>query len=280
MVRRSETAKAFHRVISLRGFRQQREERISKMTTLRKWRFPILIGSGLIAAGALVYFSNGHVSTEKTQGAIGQRDVYRDGQVNSADVATPGSAPVANEAILQSSEFKALAKNPAFQEVMRADVFNENHTRKAMADLFADKSFVAAAQDERFAQLVNSATFQAALKAHSDLFVALKSEMRTMDLRKADTNKADTNKADLRDLGLADSNLKQLLKNESFRMLARQEVFQNLLASSALRASLQDKAFASMASHEEFQRALESGAMTRAMSASMLNRALSESSKK
>ena len=67
------------------------------MTSLRKWRFPILIGSGLIAAGVLFYFSNTHVSTDKTQGAIGQRDVYRDGQVNSADVATPGSAPVATQ---------------------------------------------------------------------------------------------------------------------------------------------------------------------------------------
>jgi len=244
------------------------------MTTLRKWRFPILIGSGLIAAGALVYFSNGRVSTEKTQGAIGQRDVYRDGQVNSADVATPGSAPVANEAILQSSEFKALAKNPAFQEVLRSDVFNE-HGRRAMADLFADKSFVAAAQDERFARLVNSATFQAALRAHTDLFVALKAEMRTMDLRKADTNKAD-----LRDLGLADSNLKQLLNNESFTMLAQRRAFQTLLASSALRASLQDKAFASMASQPGFRDALASGTMTRAMSANMENRALSESGKR
>src|SRR5580658_8658121 len=95
------------------------------MTTQRKWRFFILIGAGLIAAGALVYFSNGHVSTSKTQGAIGQRDVYRDGKVASADVAQPGSAPVATDAILKSSEFKALAKNQAFQELMRSDSFNE-----------------------------------------------------------------------------------------------------------------------------------------------------------
>ena len=87
------------------------------MTSLRKWRFPILIGSGLIAAGVLFYFSKTHVSSDKTQGAIGKRDVYRDAQVNSADVAAPGSAPVATQAILESSEFKALAKNQAFQEL-------------------------------------------------------------------------------------------------------------------------------------------------------------------
>jgi hypothetical protein len=45
------------------------------MTTLRKWRFPILIGAGLIAAGALFYVSNYRVNPEKTQGAIGKRDV-------------------------------------------------------------------------------------------------------------------------------------------------------------------------------------------------------------
>src|SRR5271154_362751 len=66
------------------------------MTRLRKWRFPVLIGSGIIAACGLVYFANGHIGTDKTQGAIGKRDVYRDSQVSSADVATPGSAPVAN----------------------------------------------------------------------------------------------------------------------------------------------------------------------------------------
>jgi len=84
------------------------------MTFLRKWRFPILIGGGLLAAGALIYVGNAHVGNDKTQGAIGKRDVYRDAQVNSADVATPGSAPVATQAILESSEFKELAKNPAF----------------------------------------------------------------------------------------------------------------------------------------------------------------------
>ena len=45
-------------------------------------------------------------------------------QVNSADVATPGSAPVATQAILESSEFKSLAKNQAFQELMANSDFN------------------------------------------------------------------------------------------------------------------------------------------------------------
>ncbi len=58
----------------------------------------------------LMYFSSARVSSEKTQGAIGKRDVYRDSQVNTADIAAPGQAPVATTAILESSEFKSLAQ--------------------------------------------------------------------------------------------------------------------------------------------------------------------------
>src|ERR1700692_4715438 len=108
------------------------------MTSLRKWRFPILIGSGLIAAGVRVYFSNKHVSSDKTQGAIGKRDVYRDGQVNAADVATPGTAPVATEAILQSGEFKSLAKNQAFQEMLKSDAFAKLSRYEAFVRLLSD----------------------------------------------------------------------------------------------------------------------------------------------
>ena len=94
------------------------------MTKFRKWRFPILIGSGILTAAALIYFANGRVNSEKTQGAIGKRDVYRDGQVDAASVgATPGTAPVAMQAILDSKEFKALAKNQAFQSLMASHEF-------------------------------------------------------------------------------------------------------------------------------------------------------------
>jgi NADPH-dependent curcumin reductase CurA len=94
-------------------------------TTFRRLRFPILIGGGIIAAGILVYFSNGHINQQKTQGAIGQRDVYRDGEVKASDVAaTPGEAPVAVNAILQSKEFKALANNSDFQATINSSDFN------------------------------------------------------------------------------------------------------------------------------------------------------------
>jgi len=93
--------------------------------TARKLRFPVLIGSGVIAAGILVYFANGYINSQKTQGAIGHRDVYRDGEVKAADVAaTPGAAPVAIKAILESKEFKSLANNSDFQAMVTNASFN------------------------------------------------------------------------------------------------------------------------------------------------------------
>jgi hypothetical protein len=202
------------------------------MTTLRKWRFPILIGSGLIAAGILFYFSNTHVSSDKTQGAIGQRDVYRDGQVASADVATPGSAPVATTAILESSEFKSLAKNPAFQELLKEDAFNQLGRRSEVAGLLADRNFRNEVQDLRFAALVRLDAFQLALRNHADLYSALKDEAM---FKAMDSN-----------------GLRMLLKNEVFMRLATEKSFQGLLASNALRENLRNEAFLALLSRSDF----------------------------
>jgi hypothetical protein len=97
------------------------EKRI-QMTPLRKWRLQILIGS-LMAAGALINPAYAQDGPGQTHGGIGKRDVYRDAQVNSADVDTPGSAPVASQAISQGNELKSLAKNPG-QELLRTDALD------------------------------------------------------------------------------------------------------------------------------------------------------------
>lgn len=90
------------------------------MTTLRKWRLQILIGGGLMAAGALISPANAQDDPGQTHGGIGKRDVYRDAQVNSADVDTPGSAPVASQAIFQGNELKSPPKNQG-QELLGTD---------------------------------------------------------------------------------------------------------------------------------------------------------------
>jgi hypothetical protein len=137
-------------------------------TTARKLRFPMLIGGGIIAAGVLLYFGNGYINSQKTQGAIGQRDVYRDGEVKASDVAaTPGTAPVAVEALLKSKEFQALANNTDFKAMMGSHDFqtllqsgflrqvvaasNQNATNQnlmsALQQGFANASYSRASQD-------------------------------------------------------------------------------------------------------------------------------------
>src|ERR1700680_4530135 len=96
-----------------------------KMTTARKWRFPILIGGGLIAAGILLYFANARQSSHNTQGAIGNRDVYRAGQVTASNVAKPGEAPVATAVVLQSADFKSIANTEAFQSLLSDESFKK-----------------------------------------------------------------------------------------------------------------------------------------------------------
>ncbi len=136
------------------------------MTTFRKWRFPILIGSGILAAAGLIYFANGRVSSSKTQGAIGNRDVYRDGKVDAASVAaTPGSAPVAMQAILDSKEFKEIAKNPAFQSLMKDHGFQELGKNAAFVQLLSDASFVSMSQSHGFQELMQDANFRKAVEA-------------------------------------------------------------------------------------------------------------------
>jgi len=105
----------------------------------------MLISGGIIAAGILVYFSHGYINSQKTQGAIGQRDVYRDGEVKAADVAaTPGAAPIAMKAILESKEFQSLTKNPAFASMISS---------KAFTELAADPLFVSLMQESSLQQI-------------------------------------------------------------------------------------------------------------------------------
>src|ERR1700732_3828758 len=133
------------------------------MTTSRKWRFPILIGSGLIAAGILLYFSNARQSSHNTQGAIGNRDVYRDGQVNASDVAKPGEAPVATAVVLQSADFKSIANTPAFQSLLSDESFKNLQKDELFARLLSDSSFRGMASQNAFQQLLKSEVFQRAM---------------------------------------------------------------------------------------------------------------------
>lgn len=121
------------------------------MSSLRKFRFPIFVSAGIVAAGALVYMTNPRINSRQTQGAIGNRSVYRDSKVDAADVqASPGSAPVAGKVLLESKEFKSLAKNQAFQSLM---------SNPAFAALSQNAQFLAVLQNANFVQMLQNAQF-------------------------------------------------------------------------------------------------------------------------
>lgn len=214
------------------------------MTTLRKWRFPILIGAGLIAAGVLFYVSSNRVNPEKTQGAIGKRDVYRDGQVASADVGTPGAAPVAVQAVLDSSEFKALAKDAAFQEMLRNESFAELARNPVFVRLLADGTFQNLARFQAFAALI-----QEGLKQGSNGGGGGRTGLNFAGLEENSQYAALMNH----------EGFHQLVENPAFAEMARQQLFINLLSSASFQGIMSNGIFSRLASMGTFQNALLAG---------------------
>ena len=213
------------------------------MTTLRKWRFPILIGAGLIAAGALFYVSSYRVNPEKTQGAIGKREVYRDGQVASADVGTPGAAPVAVKAVLESGEFKALAKDPAFQEVLKNASFAQLSTDPAFVNLLANSQFRSLAQNQTFAALLQDSAAQGteALKGPGGhLFAGLEQNAQYSAL-------------------VHSAAFQELSRSQAFFSLLQQPAFVSLMSRGAFQGMMANSQFGLLASQASFQGALLSG---------------------
>ena len=215
------------------------------MTTLRKWRFPILIGAGLIAAGTLFYVSNYRVNPENTQGAIGKREVYRDGQVASADVGTPGAAPVAVKAVLESGEFKALAKNPAFQEVLKSASFAHLSADPAFVSLLANGSFRSLAQNQAFAAMIQSSAVQGegggGGHGRTGLnFAGLEQNAQYSGL-------------------IHSAAFQELNSNRAFSQLVQQPAFVSLLVRDSFQRMMANSQFGLLASQASFQNALLSG---------------------
>jgi len=172
-------------------------------------------------------------------------------QVNSADVATPGSAPVATQAIFESSEFKALAKNPAFQQTLASEEFTELSHHEAFAGLLANENFRALAGDEHFAKLVNNAIFQKAF-----------SEYLKGGLNRPDVFAALHDKGDLERFS-KDRHMRALLENPAFAALIRLQSFQGLLAMQQFQLTMRLHEFALFASHADFQNQLALGSVQR-----------------
>lgn len=232
------------------------------MTTFRKWRFPILIGSGILAAAGLIYFANGRVNSSKTQGAIGNRDVYRDGKVDAASVAaTPGSAPVAMQAILDSKEFKELAKNPAFSSLMNDHGFQELGKTEGFARLLSDASFVKMSQSHGFQELMNDSAFRNAMeKTHINGLLKTQSQTLDSHSQALRIDESNMNATQRQELVRFDSNFAGFKQDARFQAIARDQAFFNLLNNATFRAMSQSHAFLNMLSASSFQAMMHEGA--------------------
>jgi hypothetical protein len=217
------------------------------MSALRKYRYPIFIGAGVIAAGAIFYFAE-HVSSEQTRGAIGQREVYRDGQVSAADVkANPGSAPVAMKALLESKEFKALEKNPAFQELLASSSFQTLAQNTHFINLLQNEGFLQLARNESFKQYLSSGAMNQLMHQSQN------SQPRDADLTAS----------------LIRQNAQQLASNQAFLGLMRLNSFlalaQNQSNVQALVNMMQMPSFASLSQNMQFTSLLSQASFQNAL---------------
>jgi hypothetical protein len=199
------------------------------MTSSRKWKFPVLIGGAIVAAGILFYFAHARVNSNATQGAIAHRDVYRDGDVKPGDVGTPGEAPVAVTAVLQNANFKELAKNPAFNELLH------------------DKSFAAATQQGQFASLLNDTNFRA-LSANS-LFVYA---MQNNQVRDALLSNMKAELGAQLKVALSTAHAQALLDNSNFNSLVTSGALRSALSVNAIAQVMSQQAFYSVAKSSAF----------------------------
>jgi hypothetical protein len=225
----------------------------STMNTYRKLRFPILIGAGVAAAGVLLYQTNSRIDSRVTQGAIGKREVYRDGQVSSADVkAMPGAAPVAIKVLLESKEFKAVAKNPAFTAVLKEPRF------QALAQ---NANFLSAMANPSFSDLSNNLLFLQYMQsnAFADMAAGITLDMSQTAVQQAVQGSLVAANAQSLAQNPAFSNL---FYNASFLFAMNQSLKQDLvflLTFNSFHELVNNQVFANLMSMSEFQSALSSG---------------------
>jgi len=225
------------------------------MSVLRNFKYPIFIGVGVIAAGTIFYSVRSGVNAKHTRGAIERREVYRDGEVKAADVnANPGSAPVATQALMESKEFKALAKNAAFQELMASQSFQMMAQNTQFLSLLRDDSFRSLAQNGAFVQyLQNPAMAELVHWMTSNSAANLSAQGLTDHLNAS----------------LSAANAQELMKNEMFQNLFHNDAFLSLIKLDSnvqgLANMLRMDSFAGLTQNSQFQTMLSQSAFQNAM---------------
>src|SRR6266567_8730761 len=198
----------------------------SMLVTWKSPKYLAVIGTALLTAAGIWYFArtSANPKTEEIQGAIGQRTVERNGQVNEAVVnVAPGTAPVAVQEFLKSKEFKKVASNQSFQSLVSNQAFQSLAANQAFQQLVANTSFQALVANSAFQALTANQAFQSLV-----------------------ANQAYQNFA-------SNQAFQSLVGNQAFQSLVSNQAFQSLLANQAFQSLVGNQAFQSLVSNQAFQ---------------------------
>jgi len=224
------------------------------MSALQRTRFAIFIGLGVIAAAGIFYTVRSGVNAQHTKGAIGQRDVYRDGEVKAADVnANPGSAPVATQALMATKEFKALEKNAAFQELMANPSFQALSRNSQFLSMLGNDAFLNMARNSLFVHYLQNPAM-----AELSQWMSLQNAASLHSLEMTQRLNA----------SLSEASAQELIKNQMFQNLFRNDAFLALMRDSnfqALSNLVRMDAFSSLSQSSQFQQLLSQSAFQNAM---------------
>jgi hypothetical protein len=197
-------------------------------------KYLAVIGVAFLMAAGIWYFSrtSPNPRTEEIQGAIGQRAVERDGQVNEAEVnVTPGSAPVAVQEFLKSKEFRKVASNQGFQSLVSNQAFQSLAANQAFQQLVSNAAFQAMVANQAFQALTANQAFQ--------------SLVANQAYQRLNGNQA----------------FQSLVGNQAFQSLVSNQAFQSLLANQAFQSLVSNRAFQNLVGNQAFQNLVSNQAL-------------------
>ena len=236
------------------------------MAKKNTWKYPVLIGSGIVLAALILSLSPlaPPVLKDYVQGAIGKRDVYRDSSSTSTSGAADVSASNAQFAqIYAMGQFRSLANNADFQALLNSADFQSMITQQGFQQMLGNG---------QFQQLMMQAAATGSTRQQSGATGALVGSHDTGSAATAGhvlasngTGSAATgarlesSKLESQVTALATQmNLGNVATNAHFLALVQDKNFEALVQSADFRALVQNQAFQAAAATQNFANATQS----------------------
>jgi hypothetical protein len=143
-------------------------------------KFVLFSAAAVVLAGGLIYFMGVYPpsSTRDAQGAIGQRQVYRDAQAHDSAV-TPGSAPVAASTLSaeQTKKLQDISSQvvAAFIEKLNSDFSSDLHAQ--LIALLAHSELQADLHQQMASELARNFSTEFASAIHMSLAEAIQADL-------------------------------------------------------------------------------------------------------